>query len=124
MAAQISGAAKQGAGKDQVCIGQEFIEEKSNEIPTGPGLLERMDIKGCVVTWDALNTQKGYGGSSHKRRRGVILRPRKRNMADRKTGCKDMQILKKTALGILKPVQGIYGQSLTRIRKTIAKWFD
>ena len=40
------------------CIGQEFIEEKTNEIPAGPVLLGKMDLKGKVVTWDALNTQK------------------------------------------------------------------
>lgn len=40
------------------CIGQEFIKEKTNEIPAGPILLGKMDLKGKVVTWDALNTQK------------------------------------------------------------------
>jgi len=40
------------------CIGQEFIKEKTNEIPAGPVLLGKMDLKGKVVTWDALNTQK------------------------------------------------------------------
>ncbi len=40
------------------CIGQEFIKEKTNEIPVGPVLLGKMDLKGKVVTWDALNTQK------------------------------------------------------------------
>lgn len=40
------------------CIGQEFIKEKTNEIPAGPVLLGKMDLKGKIVTWDALNTQK------------------------------------------------------------------
>ncbi|MCI9127880.1 MAG: ISAs1 family transposase [Eubacterium sp.] len=40
------------------CIEQEFIKEKTNEIPAGPVLLGEMDIKGKIVTWDALNTQK------------------------------------------------------------------
>lgn len=40
------------------CIGQEFIKEKTNEIPAGPLLLGKMDLKGKIVTWDALNTQK------------------------------------------------------------------
>ena len=40
------------------CIGQEFIKEKTNEIPAGPVLLRKMDLKGKVVTWYALNTQK------------------------------------------------------------------
>jgi len=40
------------------CIGQEFIKEKTNEIPAGPILLKKMDLKGKIITWDALNTQK------------------------------------------------------------------
>ena len=40
------------------CTGQEFIKEKTNEIPARPVLLEKMDLKGKIVTWDALNTQK------------------------------------------------------------------
>jgi predicted transposase YbfD/YdcC len=41
-----------------MCIDQEFIEEKSNEIPAMPILLERLDLRDTIVTWDALNTQK------------------------------------------------------------------
>ena len=36
---------------------QDYIDEKSNEIPMGPELLKKLDLKGCVVTADALNTQ-------------------------------------------------------------------
>lgn len=36
---------------------QDYIEEKSNEIPMGPRLLEKLNLKDCVVTADALNTQ-------------------------------------------------------------------
>ena len=36
----------------------EFIDEKSNEIPTGPKLLERLNIKDSFITFDALNTQE------------------------------------------------------------------
>lgn len=225
-----------------ICIGQEFIEEKSNEIPAGPKLLERMDIKGCVVTWDALNTQKdaveavvkgkgeyvaalkgnhplfyqelqeffseeelgrlrkeagSYLKTTEKEHGGIAVREYyqteetgwytekdkwqnlksfgavkktlvtdegekeetrhyisslpvdielfgkaarlhwgvenklhwhldftfqdDRNTTAEKTGAKNMPLLKKTALGILKLVQGMYGQSLKRIRKTIAR---
>lgn len=40
------------------CVAQEFIEEKTNEIPATPEVLKRLDLKGSIVTWDALNTQK------------------------------------------------------------------
>jgi predicted transposase YbfD/YdcC len=41
-----------------MCIGQVFVNEKSNEIPAMQDLLDVIDIKNTIVTWDALNTQK------------------------------------------------------------------
>lgn len=40
------------------CLGQVFVNEKSNEIPAMLDLLKIIDIKGTILTWDALNTQK------------------------------------------------------------------
>ena len=40
-----------------ICLDQEFIDDKTNEIPAMPVLLKRLDIEGAVVTCDALNTQ-------------------------------------------------------------------
>jgi len=34
------------------------IDEKTNEIPTAQHLLSKMQLKDCIVTFDALNTQK------------------------------------------------------------------
>lgn len=41
-----------------ICLASEKIEEKTNEIPTIPIILDRLNIKGTIITWDALNTQK------------------------------------------------------------------
>jgi len=41
-----------------MCIDQEFIDEKTNEIPALPKLLRRLHLNDTIVTWDALNTQK------------------------------------------------------------------
>lgn len=41
-----------------ICIEQEMIEEKTNEITTIPKVIERLNLKGVICTWDALNTQK------------------------------------------------------------------
>lgn len=41
-----------------ICIGQKFIEEKTNEIPAAQELLSLMDLKGSIVTADAMNCQK------------------------------------------------------------------
>lgn len=40
-----------------ICLASEQIDEKSNEIPTIPDILKRTNIKNCIITWDALNTQ-------------------------------------------------------------------
>ena len=44
--------------KLQMCIEQEMIEEKTNEITAIPDVIRRLNIKGVICTWDALNTQK------------------------------------------------------------------
>ena len=37
---------------------QDFIEEKSNEIPMGPELIKKLNLSNSIITADALNTQK------------------------------------------------------------------
>lgn len=39
-------------------LATEFIEAKTNEIPTCPKLLSRINIKDAIITFDALNTQE------------------------------------------------------------------
>lgn len=46
------------SNKYGMCIEQEMIEEKTNEITAIPKVIERLNLKGVVCTWDALNTQK------------------------------------------------------------------
>lgn len=41
-----------------LCVASEKIEDKTNEIPTIPKILDRINVKGNIITWDALNTQK------------------------------------------------------------------
>ena len=41
-----------------ITLVSEPIEDKTNEIPIGQRILNTMDLKGKVVTCDALNTQK------------------------------------------------------------------
>lgn len=40
-----------------ICLASEMIEDKTNEIPTIPDILTRFNVKGNIITWDALNTQ-------------------------------------------------------------------
>ena len=44
------------AGENRLVLGQQAVDEKSNEMKAVPALLQRLDIRGCIVTTDALNT--------------------------------------------------------------------
>lgn len=44
--------------KDQLCIYSQMIDTKTNEIPNVKDIINKLNIKGTIVTWDALNTQK------------------------------------------------------------------
>ena len=46
------------SSKYGICIEQEMIEEKTNEITAIPDVIKRLNIEGVICTWDALNTQK------------------------------------------------------------------
>ena len=43
--------------ENRLVLGQKKVNDKSNEITAIPALLAQLDITGCVVTLDALNTQ-------------------------------------------------------------------
>ncbi len=45
------------AEQDHLVLGQRKVAEKSNEITAIPELLRLLDIKGCIVTIDAIGTQ-------------------------------------------------------------------
>lgn len=44
---------------NEICLYSEAIDEKTNEIPVAQEALKNMNLKGCIVTFDALHTQKG-----------------------------------------------------------------
>lgn len=46
------------SSKYEMTLATEFIEDKSNEIPTGPKLLSRLNLENTIITFDALNTQE------------------------------------------------------------------
>ena len=46
------------ATANRLVLGQVKVDEKSNEITAIPSLLEVLDLNGCIVTIDALGTQK------------------------------------------------------------------
>ena len=50
------------ASENSMVLGQVKTEEKSNEITAIPKLLNLLDIKGCIVTIDAMGCQKDIAG--------------------------------------------------------------
>jgi predicted transposase YbfD/YdcC len=42
----------------EIALNTAFISEKSNEIPTGPDIIKKLNLKDVIVTADALNTQR------------------------------------------------------------------
>jgi predicted transposase YbfD/YdcC len=48
--------------ENRFCIGQEKVEEKSNEITAIPKVLESLDIEEAVVTTDITGTQTKIAG--------------------------------------------------------------
>ena len=45
------------SNKYGICLASEKIDDKTNEIPTIKEILTRVNIRNCIITWDALNTQ-------------------------------------------------------------------
>ncbi len=43
---------------DQIVLGHMMVEEKSNEIPSAPELIEALGVKDCMFTLDAAHCQK------------------------------------------------------------------
>jgi len=46
------------ASEHRLMLGQMKVDKKSNEITAIPALLELLDLSGCIITIDAMGTQK------------------------------------------------------------------
>lgn len=61
-----------------ICLASEIIEDKTNEIPTIPVIIERLKLNDTIVTWDALNTQKA-NVEAVRNKKGDYVVPVKKN---------------------------------------------
>ena len=61
------------ASANHLCLGQEVVEQKSNEITAIPELLKILDIKGCIITIDAMGCQKKIAKDIIKKEADYIL---------------------------------------------------
>jgi predicted transposase YbfD/YdcC len=59
--------------ENRLVLGQMAVEEKSNEITAVPQLMEMLDLKGCVVTADALNCQKTVARKAIEKKADYVL---------------------------------------------------
>lgn len=59
--------------EDGFCLGQRAVSEKSNEITAIPELLKKIQIKGQIVTIDAMGTQKDIAAAIRNRRADYVL---------------------------------------------------
>ncbi len=61
------------ATQNGLCLGQVPTQEKSNEITAIPQLLSLLDVKGCIVTIDAMGCQKNIASKIVKQGADYIL---------------------------------------------------
>lgn len=61
------------ASKARLVLGQVKVNEKSNEIPAVPDLLKLLEIKGCIVTTDAMSCQKATAAQIISQEANYIL---------------------------------------------------
>jgi len=55
------------------CLGQELVDEKSNEITAIPRLLYNLNVKGNIITIDAMGTQKDIVTQIRQKRADYVL---------------------------------------------------
>lgn len=67
--------------ENRLCIGQQKVEDKSNEITAIPKLLKEIDIEGCTATIDAMGCQKEIAAQIVDKKADYIL-SLKGNQAD------------------------------------------
>ena len=59
--------------EDDFCLGQKAVEEKSNEITAIPELLDKIQVKGQIITIDAMGTQKAIAEKIRRKRADYVL---------------------------------------------------
>lgn len=59
--------------EDGFCLGQKAVSEKSNEIRAIPELLDKIQIKGQIITIDAMGTQKSIAEKIRNKRADYVL---------------------------------------------------
>jgi len=61
------------AAENGLVLGQQKVEDKSNEITAVPELLRRLELAGCIVTLDAMGCQKEIAKQIHEADADYVL---------------------------------------------------
>lgn len=61
------------ATENGLAIGQEKTDDKSNEIKAIPRLLKKLELRGCIVTLDAMGCQKGIANLIRLKKADYVL---------------------------------------------------
>lgn len=61
------------ASGNRLCLGQEAVAEKSNEITAIPALLNLLAVKDCIITIDAMGCQKSIAGTIIDKQADYVL---------------------------------------------------
>jgi predicted transposase YbfD/YdcC len=61
------------ASANRVVLGQQKVDEKSNEITAIPSLLRLLELRGCIVTIDAMGCQKAIARTIVEREANYVL---------------------------------------------------
>lgn len=61
------------ASGNRLCLGQEVVAEKSNEITAIPSLLKLLTVKDCIITIDAMGCQKAIAGKIIEKEADYVL---------------------------------------------------
>jgi len=61
------------AAENRLVLGQMAVDEKSNEITAVPQLMDLLDVKGCIVTADALNCQRTIAAKALEKKADYVL---------------------------------------------------
>lgn len=105
--------------EDGYCMGQKAIDEKSNEITAIPKVLETIEIKGQIVTIDAMGTQRAIVETIRKKHADYVLAV-KGNQGNLETDIRlyfeDPQVCEglKRGRGYKKTVEKAHGQTEIR----------
>ena len=86
--------------EDGLCIGEKLVDEKSNEITAIPELLDMLNVKGQIITIDAMGTQKEIAKKIEKKGADYVLALKKNQSnlyEDVKLYFSDPQLLSKCA---------------------------